>query len=214
MQAAGVRRARGGFTELRRVEIALPHRRLPAGPIKTFKTRTGRADDEVPLVDRRQYYPEMYSPDGNAEPIQIRQGDRVRIPLHELHDDVSPDAPARPLLPRAAAGRRVGRSRTRRSRTVFRSGRSKRSTSNSSPTIRAAGSCTVTTCITCSRGWRGSWNTSLSVTTPNSRRRDAWYTRRSPLCHLPIASKPGGSTCTLRAQSFDSLNRSSQLADI
>ena len=68
-----------------------------------------------------QYYPEMYSPDGKAQPLQIRLGDRVRIrftnstmmyhPMH-LHGHffrVLPqagewDAPNAPLKDSVAVG--------------------------------------------------------------------------------------------------------------
>ena len=56
-----------------------PYPTLPEGPVKTFEMPLGGMMKEYLWSMGGQYFPEMYSPDGKAEPLTIRLGDRVRI---------------------------------------------------------------------------------------------------------------------------------------
>jgi FtsP/CotA-like multicopper oxidase with cupredoxin domain len=52
---------------------------LPDGPIKTFTIDLGGQMMKYLWSMEGQYYPEIYSPDGKADPLKIQLGDRVRI---------------------------------------------------------------------------------------------------------------------------------------
>jgi FtsP/CotA-like multicopper oxidase with cupredoxin domain len=52
---------------------------LPEGPVKTFELDLGGQMMKYLWSIGGQVYPEMYSPDGKAEPLVINAGDRVRI---------------------------------------------------------------------------------------------------------------------------------------
>jgi FtsP/CotA-like multicopper oxidase with cupredoxin domain len=110
----------GGFTNY--AALKSPYSTtLPAGPIKTFEIELGGQMMKYLWSMEGQYYPEMYSPDGKAQPLKIQLGDRVRIrftnstmmyhPMH-LHGHffrVLPqagqwDAPNAPLKDSVAVG--------------------------------------------------------------------------------------------------------------
>jgi FtsP/CotA-like multicopper oxidase with cupredoxin domain len=110
----------GGFTNYAALKSPYPTT-LPAGPIKTFQIDLGGQMMKYLWSMEGQYYPEMYSPDGKAQPLRIQLGDRVRIrftnstmmyhPMH-LHGHffrVLPragewDAPNAPLKDSVAVG--------------------------------------------------------------------------------------------------------------
>ncbi len=67
-----------GFTDYAALKSPYPTT-LPDGPVRTFQLELGGQMMKYLWSIDGQYYPEMYSPDGKAPPIQIRQGDRVRF---------------------------------------------------------------------------------------------------------------------------------------
>ena len=52
---------------------------LPKGSVKTFDIELGGVMDKYLWSLNGQYYPELFSPDGKAEPLWIEYGDRVRV---------------------------------------------------------------------------------------------------------------------------------------
>ncbi len=68
----------GGFNNY--AALKSPHSAtLLAGPIKTFTIDLGGQMMKYLWSMEGQYYPEMYSPDGKAQPLVVRLGDRVRL---------------------------------------------------------------------------------------------------------------------------------------
>jgi len=68
----------GGFTDYAALKSPYPST-LPEGPIKTFKIDLGGKMKEYLWSMEGQYYPEIFSPDGKAQPLSINGGDRVRV---------------------------------------------------------------------------------------------------------------------------------------
>ncbi len=52
---------------------------LPEGPVKTFDIKLGGDMKKYLWSMNGEYYPEAFSPDGKAEPLLIRSGERVRV---------------------------------------------------------------------------------------------------------------------------------------
>lgn len=52
---------------------------LPQGPVKEFRIDLGGEMSKYLWSMGGEYYPEFFSPKGQAEPLKIQQGDRVRI---------------------------------------------------------------------------------------------------------------------------------------
>ena len=52
---------------------------LPEGPVRTFDMELGGKDSTYLWSMANEYYPELYVPEGDASPLQIRYEDRVRI---------------------------------------------------------------------------------------------------------------------------------------
>jgi FtsP/CotA-like multicopper oxidase with cupredoxin domain len=68
----------GGFNDYAALKSPYPTT-LPSGPIKTYKIDLGGQMMKYLWSMEGQYYPEMYAPDGKAQPIKVQLGDRVRI---------------------------------------------------------------------------------------------------------------------------------------
>lgn len=68
----------GGFTNYAALKSPYPTT-LPAGPTRTFKIDLGGQMMKYLWSMEGQYYPEMYSPDGKADPLPVKLGERVRI---------------------------------------------------------------------------------------------------------------------------------------
>ncbi len=68
----------GGFSDYAALKSPYPTT-LPDGPIKTFKIDLGGEMKKYLWSMEGQYYPEVYSPDGKAQPLSINAGDRVRV---------------------------------------------------------------------------------------------------------------------------------------
>jgi len=68
----------GGFTDYAALKSPYPTT-LPDGPIKKFKIDLGGDMKKYLWSMEGQYYPELYSPDGKAEPLVVNAGDRVRF---------------------------------------------------------------------------------------------------------------------------------------
>ncbi|MGD9634659.1 MAG: multicopper oxidase family protein, partial [Pirellulales bacterium] len=67
-----------GFTNYAALKSPYPTT-LPDGPIRTFQLELGGQMMKYLWSIDGQYYPELFSPDGKAQPLEIRQGERVRI---------------------------------------------------------------------------------------------------------------------------------------
>lgn len=67
-----------GFTDYAALKSPYPTT-LPDGPIKTFNVELGGQMMKYLWSMDGMYYPEMFSPDGNATPFKINAGDRVRF---------------------------------------------------------------------------------------------------------------------------------------
>ena len=52
---------------------------LPKGPVKTFDIKLGGEMEKYLWSINGQYYPELFVPDGKADPLWIEYGDRVRV---------------------------------------------------------------------------------------------------------------------------------------
>jgi multicopper oxidase len=68
----------GGFTDYAALQSPYSTT-LPNGPTKTFNIDLGGQMKKYLWSMEGQYYPEMYAPDGKAQPLKISLGDRVRI---------------------------------------------------------------------------------------------------------------------------------------
>ena len=68
----------GGFSDYAALKSPYPTT-LPDGPIKTFKIDLGGEMKKYLWSMEGQYYPEIFSPDGKAQPLTINAGDRVRM---------------------------------------------------------------------------------------------------------------------------------------
>ncbi|MCH2181781.1 MAG: multicopper oxidase family protein [Mariniblastus sp.] len=68
----------GGMANYSALKSPLPTT-LPKGPVKEFEIDLGGEMNKYLWSMGGEYYPELFSPDGQAKPLEIRQGDRVRI---------------------------------------------------------------------------------------------------------------------------------------
>lgn len=105
-------RARWGPRVLQYAMLHYPRESaLPEGPSKTFRLALGGDMRRYLWSINGQYYPTRYVPDGKADPLEIQEGDRVRIdivngtkmyhPMH-LHGHffrVLPESGASPTAP-------------------------------------------------------------------------------------------------------------------
>ncbi|MAI78843.1 MAG: copper resistance protein CopA, partial [Deltaproteobacteria bacterium] len=55
---------------------------LPEGPVKTLDIELGGVMKQYLWSINGEYYPEMFSPQGKAEPLWVKYGERVRMRLH------------------------------------------------------------------------------------------------------------------------------------
>ncbi len=68
----------GGMANYSALKSPLPTN-LPEGPVKEFRIDLGGEMSKYLWSMGGQYYPELFSPKGQAEPLKIQHGDRVRI---------------------------------------------------------------------------------------------------------------------------------------